>query len=147
MWQYNSIAFQLQTCLDALLVMQSSSLSADSMLSVVSRGRWRDTAGGRGFPSWFQCMHSSCGLLCHTGHPAGFTPSKSWWCLCRYFPGGFSGCSSWPLSNGFNSDHQEQLLDAWPAFRQVDSCAQSLTRWHSDGDFPPCQSCPSFSDQ
>lgn len=38
----------------------------------------------------------------------------------------------------------QQLPEAWPAFQQEDSYAQSLAHWHLGGGFPPCQSCPLF---
>ena len=48
MWQYNSIAFQLQTYLGCPASDAELLLSADLMLSIVSRGRWR-TLQGKGF--------------------------------------------------------------------------------------------------
>ena len=49
MWQYNSIAFQLQTYLGCPASDAELILSADLMLSIVSRGRWRGIAGRKGF--------------------------------------------------------------------------------------------------
>lgn len=37
----------------------SVSFRADAILNIVSRGRWRDIAGRRGFSSWFKCPYCS----------------------------------------------------------------------------------------
>lgn len=77
--------------------------AAGQLLTTFSKGPWRDTRGGKRFPSWFQCASSTDSCSAH-----GFSSTQL--LPCEHSG---SGCSSTWLCNTYSFHSAQFLQHKW----------------------------------